>query len=177
MMRRKDNRMVLRPGNQQPPKKRSFFNRNSRDSRNARISRNNRSYGNNRPYPNSYGGNQRKPRSKMTIFILILMLVAFIIGAGVGITFSLDDGEDSGPHYENVTVEMTTNVTNNSSEVAYDENIDSADYNDPQSVQQSQNAYADSVYNEYGYNDGSYYGVSSYDGYGYYDEYGNYYYY
>ena len=96
---------------------------------------------------------------------------------GLVLAVNLDDGEDSGPHYENVTVEMTTNVTNNSSEVAYDENIDSADYNDPQSVQQSQNAYADSVYNEYGYNDGSYYGVSSYDGYGYYDEYGNYYYY
>lgn len=165
--------MVLRPGNQQPPKKRSFLKRNNRNSRNERISRNNRSYGNN------YYNGQSKPRSKKTILILILILVAFITGAGVGISFSLDDGVDSGPHYENVTVEMTTNVTNDSSEVAYDENIDNADYNDPDSVEQSQNAYAESLYDEYGYyDDSSYYDESAYyDDYGYYDEYGNYYYY
>ena len=65
---------------------------------------------------------------------MILALVAFLIGAGVGISMSLE-GDNEGPHVENVTAEMTTNVTDDSNEPVYDSDIDSIDYNDEETLE------------------------------------------
>ena len=36
------------------------------------------------------------------MFIMILALVAFVIGAGIGVSLSFDNDDSSQPHYENV---------------------------------------------------------------------------
>lgn len=154
-MRRKDDRVLLRPGNA-PPKKKSIlnFNRSDRSRRNARRRRNPV----NPSYENRYGGRKEpKTHSKTTVLLLILALVAFIIGAGAGVSLSLDDGQSHEPHYQNVTVEMTKNVTNhtnNTNPVIYDQDVDNVDYNNPQSLSGNQSS-ADN-YDEYydeGYSD------------------------
>ena len=61
------------------------------------------------------------------LLIVIIAIVAFVIGAGIGITLSFDDGSSDGPHWENVTKEMTTNVSHN--DVSYDDELDRVDYN------------------------------------------------
>ncbi|MBQ6511165.1 MAG: hypothetical protein IJI93_00665 [Methanobrevibacter sp.] len=58
---------------------------------------------------------------------MILVLVAFVVGAGIGVSLALGIGEDDGPQYENVTVEMTNNVTKNSTD--FDYVYDAIDYN------------------------------------------------
>ena len=63
---------------------------------------------------------------------MVLALIAFVVGAGMGVTLSLDDGSDDGPHYENVTKEMTSNL-NQSDYVVFDQDIDGIDYNENQS--------------------------------------------
>lgn len=66
---------------------------------------------------------------------MILVLLAFIVGAGAGILLSFDDGTVDGEnetHYENVTVEMTTNV-NESKVVVFDNDMDHVDFNQNQS--------------------------------------------
>lgn len=66
---------------------------------------------------------------------MILVLVAFIVGAGAGILLSFDDGTDEAEnqtHVENVTVEMTTNV-NESKVVVFDSDVDHVDFNQNQS--------------------------------------------
>ena len=63
------------------------------------------------------------------MFIVILALVAFVIGAGMGVSLSFDDGSDGQPHFENVTKEMTKNV-NNTSSVIYDKEVDDIDFNE-----------------------------------------------
>lgn len=62
------------------------------------------------------------------MFLVILALVAFVIGAGMGVSLSFDDGSDSQPHFENVTKEMTKNVNNSS--VIFDKEVDDVDYNE-----------------------------------------------
>lgn len=62
------------------------------------------------------------------MFIVILALVAFVIGAGIGVSLSFDNGDDSQPHFENVTKEMTENVTPN--EVTFDKEVDGKDFNE-----------------------------------------------
>ena len=72
-------------------------------------------------------------RRSKTVFIMIMILLAFVIGAGIGVMLSFDKGtEDANneTHVENVTVEMTTNV-NHTDEVTYDE-ADAVDYNENQ---------------------------------------------
>lgn len=76
---------------------------------------------------------QRKPKqprksSGTLMFIVIIALVAFVIGAGIGVSLSFDDGNDGQPHFENVTEEMTKNITAN--EVIYDKEVDGIDYNE-----------------------------------------------
>lgn len=64
---------------------------------------------------------------------MIMILLAFVIGAGIGVILSFDKGvEDTNneTHIENVTVEMTTNV-NHTEPVTYDE-ADAVDYNENQ---------------------------------------------
>ena len=59
----------------------------------------------------------RKPgkTSKTTVFLIIIALIAFVVGAGIGISMALS-GEpivgNSTESYENVTVEMTSNISN-----------------------------------------------------------------
>ncbi|WP_292818414.1 hypothetical protein [Methanobrevibacter sp.] len=61
------------------------------------------------------------------MLFIILVLVAFVVGAGIGVSLALGIGEDDGPQYENVTVEMTNNVTKNSTD--FDYVYDAIDYN------------------------------------------------
>ena len=69
------------------------------------------------------------------MFIVILALVAFVIGAGMGVSLSFDDGTSGGgqDHFENVTEEMTKNVNNSS--VVFDIETDGIDYNENGSSQ------------------------------------------
>ncbi|WP_458455772.1 hypothetical protein [Methanobrevibacter sp.] len=66
------------------------------------------------------------------LFIVILALVAFVIGAGIGISFTFDDGSD-GPHWKNVTKEMTTNVSQEP--VYFDIEEDRVDFNDNETLE------------------------------------------
>ena len=71
--------------------------------------------------------NKRK-RSGLTVFLMILALVAFVIGAGIGISLSFDNDDDDGPHWVNVTEEMTTGL-NDTEPVYYDSELDDIDFN------------------------------------------------
>ena len=126
MRRRKDDKRVLRPGNNNSSSKRFSFKRgNNRIRYRNDFNRANR---NRRPKKPA------KPRNNKVLFLMILALVAFLIGAGVGISMSLE-GDNEGPHVENVTAEMTTNVTDDSNEPVYDSDIDSIDYNDEETLE------------------------------------------
>ena len=86
-----------------------------------------------RPTSNSRNNNRTTPRNKrkrsgLTVFLMILALVAFVIGAGIGISLSFDDGSDDGPHWVNVTEEMTTGL-NDTEPVYYDSELDDIDFN------------------------------------------------
>lgn len=141
-MRRKDDKRVLRPGNK-PPKKRSILsrggNRSSRSNWN-RLNDRNRFNGRNPP----------KPRNKKMVLFMIMALVAFIIGAGVGVSLTFEN-EQPEVHVENVTVEMTTNLTNDT-DIVYDEQTDAVDYNNPESLEQYNNTVGEGYTNQ-GYAD------------------------
>lgn len=130
MARRKDDKRVLRRGN---GKDNSRKRRLPTQLRNKNHNRNNRRQNYSR-YNNNYNNKQKKPRSGKTVLIMILVLVAFIIGAGMGVLMSFDDGNSTQAnetHYDNVTVEMTSNL-NNTTEVVFEE-ADQVDYNENQS--------------------------------------------
>ena len=74
----------------------------------------------------------KSKRSGITVFLMILALIAFVIGAGIGISLSFDDGDD-GPQWVNVTKEMTSDL-NNSEPVVFDSEVDSVDYNDNETL-------------------------------------------
>ena len=143
MRRKKDDKRVLIPRSSPQHvsnrnKNRSKRNRNTRNSRNNRINRNNRYKGkavHDTIKDNRYNQQQKKPRSRLTLFLMILAIVGFVIGAGIGVSLTFDDGgDDEGPHIENVTKEMTTNLTDNDNSVIYDKDVDSVDYNSNQDV-------------------------------------------
>lgn len=67
-----------------------------------------------------------------TVFLIILALVAFVVGAGIGVSLSLDKG-DEGPHWQNVTDEMTTNL-NDTDNITYDKELDNVDFNNNQTL-------------------------------------------
>lgn len=121
MRRKKDDKRVLRPGNGSSTRKRRKYNKRVFNSNNNR-----------RPtLPKKQ--NIKGKRSGKTVLVVIIALVAFIIGSGIGITLSLDDGSaDNTTHIENVTVEMTSNL-NDSNSVIYNES-DQIDYNENQSL-------------------------------------------
>lgn len=79
------------------------------------------------------GDHKPKKTNGLTLLLMILALVAFIAGAGFGISLSLDDGSDDGPHVVNVTKEMTTNL-NNTTPVYFDEELDDIDFNDNETL-------------------------------------------
>lgn len=141
-MRRKDDKRVLRPGNK-PPEKRSILKRGGN-----RSMRSNWNRSNDRGRFN--GRNPPKPRNKKMVLFMIMALVAFIIGAGIGVSLTFEN-EQPEVHVENVTVEMTTNLTNDT-EIVYDEQIDAVDYNNPESVEQYNN-YVEESYADQGYVD------------------------
>lgn len=67
------------------------------------------------------------------VFIMIIALIAFGIGAVMGITIGMDNINDADNvtgivHIENVTEEMSTNLTDNESSI-YNSEIDHVDYN------------------------------------------------
>ena len=123
MRRKKDDKRVLRSGN-------------GRQNTSKRKFRRSRNKFNNRP-PRHQNQTYRKPKrqrksSGALMFIVILALVAFVIGAGIGVSLSFDDSSEQ-PHVENVTEEMTKNVNNSS--VVFDMEVDGIDYNENGSSQ------------------------------------------
>ncbi|WP_292887139.1 hypothetical protein [Methanobrevibacter sp. UBA212] len=119
MRRRKDDKRVLRSGN------------GRQNTSNRKFGRNKSKFVNRPSAPRKQ--RQRKPKqprksSGTLMFIVILALVAFVIGAGIGVSLSFDNDDSSQPHYENVTKEMTENVSAN--EVTYDKAVDGKDFNE-----------------------------------------------
>ena len=73
-------------------------------------------------------------RSRRTVFLMILALVAFVIGAGIGISLSFENNsDDSGPQWVNVTKEMTSDL-NDTEPVIYDQEVDDIDFNDNETI-------------------------------------------
>ena len=85
---------------------------------------------------NSYGAAKKQNKtSKTTLIIMIIALLAFVVGAGAGVTMALGSDHNDTPQYENVTVEMTTHL-NNSDGVYFDEIEDHIDFNSKEDVSQ-----------------------------------------
>ena len=121
MRRKKDDKRVLRPGNgQQKKSKRRLRRNNARKFKQPKRP----------PINNNRRNRPKRKANKSFVLIMIIALVAFVIGAGIGISFCLDDGSDDGPHYENVTKEMTTNLNQTVDPNAFDEDVDRVDYNE-----------------------------------------------
>ena len=136
MRRKKDDKRVLRSGNgRQNNSKRILRPGNGRQNvskRNIRIKRNNHS--DNRPIrprgqPIGRRNKKQRKASKGLMLIMIVALVAFVIGAGIGVSLTLNDDGDDGPHYTNVTKEMTSNL-NDTEEVYFEKNVDDVDFNE-----------------------------------------------
>ena len=122
MRRKKDDKRVLVSPRDAHKKnnKRQLIKRN----RNNRIR-----------HSNNYGNNVRRSKtSRITIILMVLALLAFVVGAGLGIFWNLDSrSQDDGPHWINVTEEMTTNL-NETEPVYYDASVDDVDYNSNQTL-------------------------------------------
>lgn len=132
MRRKKDNKPVLRRGNGRE---------NNRSRRTPSLNFKNRNNG----YAPAVRDKKQNKRNGKTVLLMIIVLLAFIVGAGIGILISFDDGtmtEKNETHYKNVTVEMTTNL-NESKGVVFDES-DDIDFNEnqtPQILDVEQNPY------------------------------------
>lgn len=66
--------------------------------------------------------------------LMILILIAFVIGSAIGIFISISEhdnqtNQNNTTHYENVTVEMTSNIHKDKN-VVFDEEADSVDFNE-----------------------------------------------
>lgn len=117
MRRRKQkDKRVLKSRYSQPPKQK----------RKKRIKSRNR---------NPYKPRRESKTSKTTMLLIILALIAFVAGAGFGVSMALgvfDDDSNDTVHVENVTVKMTTNLKNKSADIYYDD--DKVDYNSPEDI-------------------------------------------
>lgn len=140
MRRKKDDKRVLRAGNGRQNKSGGFKLRrnNVRNSAPKRPPRHNgrnntRNFGPSRPPLNNRVRKPKRKTNKTLVFLMVLALIAFVIGAGMGVSLSFDDGGDEGPHYENVTKEMTSNL-NRTDDVVYDYDIDGVDFNENDTV-------------------------------------------
>ena len=122
MRRKKDDKRVLRPGN-------------GRQNNSRRIKRNNRQFisrRNDNYYPRNPHNRRPKKNNGKLVFLMIIALVAFVIGAGIGVSLSFEDNQvDEGPHFVNVTKEMTADL-NDTEDVYYDKSADDVDYNQNQ---------------------------------------------
>lgn len=82
----------------------------------------------------------RKPRktSKNTMILIIIALIAFVVGAGIGISMAIGGSDnntvvDDGVTFVNVTDEMTSNL-NGSGKVFVDDGVYNIDYNNAEDV-------------------------------------------
>ena len=113
----RNNKRIRRRNNPQSLKENHMFRRNSNPRNNEKIRRR-----------NSYGTPKQGKASKTTLIVMIIALIAFVVGAGAGISMALGSDSDT-PQYENVTVEMTSNLSD-VDQVYYDDESDAIDYND-----------------------------------------------
>lgn len=120
MRRKKNDKQVLKPR----------YNRSSNNNRKKlKLRRNNRSNDFNPRYSrNPRRMHKQNKTSRTTLIFIIIALIAFVIGAGAGVSMALGGGDDAKPHFENVTSEMTAHV-NNTTVVVYDEEADHIDFN------------------------------------------------
>ena len=143
MGRRKENdKRVLRPGNGRQQK-----------SRRKLIRKNNRQVFS----TNNKAPKRRRKKAKSNnklVFFMIFALVAFVIGAGIGVSLSFDDGTDEGPKYENVTKEMTQNL-NETNVSYYDSEVDGVDFNENTTSQLDVNYPSYGEGEDYQYNESS----------------------
>jgi len=123
MRRKKDNKRVLRAGNgrQNNSSKRRIRRNNNHNRFNSRPMV---------PQTPNYMHNRKKRKSSKTLMIVVtIALISFVIGAGIGVSLSFEDqSADEGPHFENVTKEMTSNL-NETEDVYYDKSTDAVDFN------------------------------------------------
>ena len=123
MRRKKDNKRVLRAGNgrQNNSSKRRIRRNNNHNRFNSRPMV---------PQTPHYRQNRKKRKSSKTVMIVVIIaLISFVIGAGIGVSLSFEDqSADEGPHFENVTKEMTSNL-NETEDVYYDKSTDAVDFN------------------------------------------------
>ena len=120
----RDNKRIRRRNNIAPPQNNQRFRRNNNPRNNERIRMRNN--------PNI--PKKQKKASKTTLIIIIIALIAFVVGAGAGISMALG-GDEEAPQFENVTVEMTSNLSD-VDEVYYDSD-DSIDFNDANYLKQN----------------------------------------
>ena len=122
MRRKKDDKRVLRAGN-------------GRQNKSRRIKRGNRQFmspRNDNHYPRNPHNRRPKKTNGKLVFLMIIALVAFVIGAGIGVSLTFEDNQaDDGPHFVNVTKEMTSDL-NDTEDVYYDRSADDIDYNQNQ---------------------------------------------
>ncbi|MBR0058936.1 MAG: hypothetical protein IJP99_06330 [Methanobrevibacter sp.] len=83
----------------------------------------------------------RRNEGKIAL-IMILALIGFVVGSAIGISVSMSqqdnataDNTNNTTHVENVTVEMTSNLSNKQS-VEFDYEADMVDYNENYTNQQ-----------------------------------------
>ena len=101
MARKRNNRQVL-------------VSRGGRQQNRSNQSRNINQFRSNRPPRNNLQNTNRNKPSGMLIFMIIIALIAFVIGAGVGVSLSIEKEDDnSEPVFQNVTEKMVINITNN----------------------------------------------------------------
>jgi len=121
MRRKKENKRVLRSGN------------GRQNTSKRKIRRSNNNHFNNRPVISRGPVNRRKKKrktSKTLMVMMIVALIAFVIGAGIGVSLSFDnDSGDDKPQFENVTKEMTSGL-NETEQVYYDKEVDDVDFNE-----------------------------------------------
>lgn len=135
MRRKQDDKRVLRSGNgrQSNSRKKKISGRKLR-SRGQRRNSAPRNPIHSSNVKNPRNRRNKKKRSNKVVFLMILALVAFVIGAGIGVSLSFDNGADEGPHYENVTKEMTSDL-NSTEDIYFDKTTDDIDYNENESSQ------------------------------------------
>jgi hypothetical protein len=139
MRRKKDDKRVLRSGNGR-----------QKSSQKRRIRRNNRQAISKRPMINNKRNKPKRKANKSLVLIMIIALIAFVIGAGIGISFILgEDAADNAPHYKNVTKEMTSNL-NETEQVYFEKDVDDVDFNENETSQLDvKYTYSDYTYKDY----------------------------